>query len=109
MAKLWAKSFYTGTRWQACRAAYIASRRAIDGGMCEVCKERLGVIVHHKKMLTAANIKDSEIAYGKGNLRLECKQCHDEEEGHYLDAKGIKRPLASFDSEGNPIDRRLPP
>ena len=33
-----AKAFYKSKAWQQCRAGYIAYRRGLDGGMCEICK-----------------------------------------------------------------------
>ena len=102
MAKPWAKAFYKSDPWLACRAGYIAERRRIDGGICEVCRERLGYIVHHKIHLTPQNIQDPTVALNWKNLSYECKDCHDLHDGH-----GVKRsvlPVCSFDSDGNPIE-----
>lgn len=57
MAQEFARKFYDSTAWRKCRGAYIQHRMAVDGGMCETCHERPGYIVHHKKMLTALNIR----------------------------------------------------
>lgn len=101
MAKEWAKWFYKGKPWKRCRDGYIQERIRIDGGMCEVCHEQLGYIVHHKIMLTPENIKDPNISLNWQHLSYECKDCHDQHEGH-----GVKRALklvCAFDLEGNPI------
>ena len=101
MAKEWAKWFYKGKPWKRCRDGYIQERIRIDGGMCEVCHEQLGYIVHHKIMLTPENIKDPNVSLNWRHLSYECKDCHDQHEGH-----GVKRAsklVCAFDSEGNPI------
>ncbi len=101
MAKDWAKPFYKGKAWKRCRAGYIDHRRAIDGGLCEICQDKLGYIVHHKIILTPENIHDPEVALNWENLSYECKDCHDQHEGH-----GVYHgdsPVCVFDSEGNPI------
>jgi len=99
--KDFAKSFYQSKAWKKCRQAYISKRMGIDGGLCEVCGVEQGYIVHHVIPLTEENINNPVITLNHLNLKYECKQCHDEEEGHYLDGKGIKRPLCLFDEEGN--------
>ena len=38
--KQWAEAFYKSFKWQRCRAAYIADRLLIDGGLCEECHDR---------------------------------------------------------------------
>ncbi len=62
VAKEFAKAFYNSKKWKQCRAAYIAHRQAIDGGLCESCHEAPGYIVHHKIELTPDNINDPDIA-----------------------------------------------
>ena len=104
MAQPWAKAFYKSDTWQACRAGYIAERIRVDGGMCEVCQERLGFIVHHKIILTRHNIQDPNVALNWKHLSYECKQCHDLHEGH-----GVNRsilPVCEFDFDGNPTQIR---
>lgn len=103
MAKPWAKAFYNSGAWQRSRDGYIAHRVSIDGGLCEVCHERLGYIVHHKKKLTKQNIQDPEVALSWSNFSYECKQCHDKHEGHGV-AKAAPA-LVLFDDEGNVIGR----
>ena len=52
MAQRWARPFLHSKPWQRCRAGYIAHRIEIDGGVCEVCHEEPGYIVHHKVRLS---------------------------------------------------------
>ena len=102
MAKDWAKRFYNGDQWRTCRNGYIQERIRIDGGMCQVCRKNLGFIVHHKIILTPLNIRDPEVSLNWKHLSYECKDCHDQHEGH-----GVKRsisPVCAFDSDGNPIE-----
>lgn len=106
MAKPFAEAFYKSQAWKRCRRAYIAKRRLTDGGLCEVCHERLGYIVHHKVMLTQENITDPEIALNHDLLSYECKDCHDEHEGHGL-THGVEA-VCAFDQEGNVLGI-LPP
>lgn len=82
MAKEFAKAFYRSQAWLRCRGSYIAKRKSIDGGLCEVCRERLGYIVHHKVELKLENIHDPDIALNHRLLSFECKDCHDQHEGH---------------------------
>lgn len=37
MAQAFAKAFYKSTKWRKCRAAFVASRVNIDGGLCQIC------------------------------------------------------------------------
>ena len=98
MAKEWAKAFYNNSRWLKCRAAYIAERVAIDGGLCETCGEELGFIVHHEIMLTPENINSDE-AYSHEYMSYDCKRCHDRKEGHFV--KGdVDVPRYRFGSDG---------
>ena len=84
--KEFAKGFYNSAAWRKCRRAYIDSRIMVDGGMCEICGERVGYIVHHKELLTPTNITDPNITLSFDNLQYVCKPCHDEEEGHGREA-----------------------
>lgn len=81
MAREFAKSFYKSKAWQKCRGAYIKHRKSIDGGLCESCHERPGYIVHHKIELTPENINDPDIALGLRNLKYDCIECHNQENG----------------------------
>ncbi len=76
MAKDFAKAFYRSKAWLKCRASFIAQRLAIDGGMCQRCKDKLGYIVHHKEWLTPGNINDPDIALNHSNLEYVCHDCH---------------------------------
>lgn len=105
--KDFAKEFYQSKKWKACRASYIAKRMQVDGGVCEVCGQEQGYIVHHIVLLTKENISNPMISLNHAYLRYECKGCHDREEGHYLDAKGVKRLTCIFGEDGQPkIDLR---
>ena len=105
MAKEWAKSFYNSKRWKKCRDSYIADRVAIDGGMCEECKEEQGYIVHHEILLTEQNINNPNIALNHKYLKYVCKDCHDEYEEHGIGHKKVKA-LCLFDEDGQPISLR---
>ena len=85
MAKEFARSFYSSQKWKKCREAYIAKRRAIDGGLCETCRERPGYIVHHKIELTPENINDANITLGINNLKYDCHICHQKERGQKME------------------------
>lgn len=102
MAKEWAKPFYNSSRWRRCRDTYISSRLAIDGGLCEECRERPGYIVHHKVLLTPDNISDPDISLNDKLMEYVCKDCHDLFEGHGNSGTHIK-PVCRFDSQGQPI------
>lgn len=104
MAKEFSRAFYDGREWKRCRASYIANRRAIDGGLCEQCRDQLGYMVHHKKKLTPSNINNVDITLNHCNLEYVCKHCHDREEGHFLFKK--EKPVRCvFDGNGNPIPK----
>lgn len=79
LAKEFARAFYDSVKWRACRRAYIDYRVSIDGGMCEVCHNALGYIVHHKIWLTPENIHNASVALNFNNLRYECHECHNKE------------------------------
>lgn len=101
MAKPWAIPFYNSQQWRRCRDAYIRERRRIDGGVCQVCRENLGYIVHHKIPLTPENITDPDITLNWDNLSYECKPCHDLHEGHRV---GVSlENVCVFDENGDPI------
>lgn len=101
--KTFAKKFYKGGKWKKCKSAYKAHRVSIDGGLCEVCREQLGYIVHHKIPLTPENIHDETITLSFENLRLDCKDCHDREDVHpFITDKKLN---CWFDRSGNPIPK----
>lgn len=102
--------FYNHAPWMKLRDSYIADRMAIDGGMCERCREKLGYIVHHKIELTPENIGNPEISLNKDLLEYVCLECHNREHDVFQPAE--RRVL--FDDDGNVIDvidrsRRPPP
>jgi 5-methylcytosine-specific restriction endonuclease McrA len=105
MAKDFAKPFYNSKTWQAVRRSYIDKRIAIDGGLCEVCHKRPGTIVHHIENLSEDNIRNREVSANHDNLRLDCKECHDHEEGHFANCRRPKKAQlrCSFDQSGQPI------
>ena len=101
MAKEYAKQFYNSKRWRRCRQAYIDKRIMIDGGLCEVCHEQLGEIVHHIIQITPQNIHNADITLNHDNLRYDCKACHDREEVHaFIKSKKLN---CIFDDDGQPI------
>lgn len=95
-----ARAFYKSRAWQQCRAGYIAQRRSIDGGMCEVCHEVPGYIVHHKQHITPLTINDQDVTLNWNNLQYVCKHCHDVEHGYCEQSKASR---VKFDADGNPI------
>lgn len=105
MAKEFAKAFYNSKRWKRCKASYIAKRKAIDGGLCETCREELGYIVHHKEELTSENINDPEIALNHDNLKYDCHICHNKENKNEDICEGLVR--YEFGPDGDIVP--LPP
>ena len=101
--KAFAKKFYKSDKWLKCREAYIKHRIAIDGGMCEVCKDNLGYIVHHKVPLTPENIDNPNITLNFKYLQYDCKKCHDREDVHPIIKD--KQLNCEFDENGNPIPK----
>lgn len=102
MARDFAKSFYASKEWKKCRATYIAHRKSIDGGLCESCNEKPGYIVHHKTELTPENIHDPDIALGLNNLKYDCLECHNQENGRgSKEVPGLTK--YAFDADGNAI------
>ena len=106
MAKEWAKPFYNSKAWKQCRKSYIQKRTLIDGGLCEICHKLPIYIVHHKNILTPANINDPDVTLNHCMLQGVCKECHDREEGHFFDSLNIPKLNCSFDENGNPVDLR---
>lgn len=98
-----AEGFYDKQAWKKCRAAFIAERRGIDGGMCQICGEVPGVIVHHKIRLNKFNREDPDIAFGFKNLQLLCHHCHDVVHGYAGRQKDESRVV--FDDMGNALEK----
>lgn len=106
MAHEYARGFYTSAAWRQTRRAYIDYRRSIDGGVCEICRERLGQIVHHRTMITPDNINDPRITLSFDNLQLVCWQCHNALPGHSWGHAAAPRSRVLFDENGDPIGLR---
>ncbi len=102
MAKDFAIRFYKSKAWEQCRDGFIATRQAIDGGMCQEGCGNLGYIVHHRIKLTPKNISDPNITLGWDNLEYVCKDCHDKI--HHDDIHG-NTSVCLFDSDGQPIPK----
>lgn len=102
MAKEYARPFYNSHAWQRCRASYIANRIKADGGFCEACHQRPGVIVHHKTMIDEANVNDVNVTLNHSNLQFVCKQCHDRMEDHFIRSRDVNIRY-EFDAKGQPI------
>lgn len=73
------KQFYKSQEWKRARWAYIAYRIALDGGLCEVCHEELGLIVHHEIWLDDINCNDPDISLNPIHFKYECQACHNKE------------------------------
>ena len=78
-AVLTQKQFYKTKAWQRARQAYIDYRIALDGGLCEVCHEELGWIVHHTIWLDDTNCNDPDISLNPKRFKYECQTCHNKE------------------------------
>ena len=102
MAKEYADKFYHRKAWKDCKRSFISDRVAVDGGMCQVCHEKLGYIVHHRTHITADNISDPDITLNHNNWEYVCKDCHDMFEGHGVNNKRQSL-LVMFDENGQPI------
>lgn len=73
------KQFYKSQLWRKARQAYIDYRLAIDGGLCEVCHEEPGLIVHHTIWLDDVNCNDPDISLNPKRFKYECQTCHNKE------------------------------
>ncbi len=82
------KQFYKSMPWRRARDAYIDERMAIDGGLCEVCGEEPGKIVHHKIWLNDDNCNDVDISLNPKNFRFECQTCHNREKNPVISTPG---------------------
>ena len=91
------KEFYRTTAWKRARQEYIDQRIAIDGGVCEVCGEEVGKIVHHKIWLDDNNCNDPDISLNPNNFMYECQTCHNRERDPRTKTPG--RCLYSADGE----------
>ena len=73
------KQFYKTQAWRRARQAFIDERMAEDGGICQVCGQEPGLIVHHKIWLDDVNCNDPEISLNPENFLYECQICHNKE------------------------------
>lgn len=73
------KQFYKTRAWKRARDAFIKTREAIDGGICEKCGEEPGRIVHHVIWLDDENCNDPTISLNPDNFKYECQTCHNQE------------------------------
>ena len=89
--------FYQRKAWKSCRESYIGQRILEDGGLCEICQDRVGVEVDHIIELNGTNINNPEIALSHDNLQFLCQECHN------IKTHSESERLALFDNEGNPI------
>ncbi len=106
MAKAFAIGFYKSKKWQDCRQSFIAERMLVDGGLCQLCKERHGFIVHHKIMINESNISNPDVTLNYDNLLYVCKKCHDDLPGHGI---GGCEPKKYFLMRAECSDRLSPP
>lgn len=95
MSQDFAKAFYNSAAWLKCRAAYIASVFYC----CELCHEPAGTsgIVHHKVLLTPANIGDPDVTLNWDRLEYLCQRCHNQTHG---DSRPTREGVR-FDEQGN--------
>ena len=96
----YAKPFYDSAKWRQCKNAFIAERRAIDGGLCQRCHKQYGYIVHHKEHITPENISDISVILDHNNLEYLCHDCHNKEH------KATHNTRYAFDENGNIIPKR---
>lgn len=93
--KEYAKAFYKSAAWKRARQQVIARAN----GLCEHCMAaglyKPGMIVHHKKYITPANINNTSITLDLSNLEYVCEDCHNKEH------KAKHNERYSFDSNGN--------
>ena len=90
--KAFAEKFYCSKSWRRCRKSYLAK----VFGLCERCGE-IAKIVHHRIMLTPANINDVVVTLSHDNLEALCQECHNHEHhgtaervdlGYFFDERG---------------------
>ena len=73
------KEFYKSRAWYRAKYAFIKHRKSIDGGLCEVCHEEPGKIVHHTIWLDDDNCNDPNISLNPEFFKYECQACHNRE------------------------------
>jgi hypothetical protein len=82
------KQFYKSGAWKRARKDYIDYRMAIDGGICEICQEEPGYIVHHKIWLDDTTCNDPEISLNQNNFQYVCLVCHNKIDDPRKSARG---------------------
>ena len=90
--KEYARTFYQSKAWRDVSRLYMTSKNYV----CERCGG-VGVICHHKKYITPANIGDLSITLNMDNLECLCQECHNREHS-------LKRSRAVFDDQGRIAD-----
>lgn len=93
--------FYQRKAWKACRESYIGKRILIDGGLCEICEDRIGKEVDHIIELNEHNVNDPEISLNHDNLQYLCKECHN------MKTFGNTNRGVFFDENGEPIFKEI--
>ena len=73
------KEFYRSKAWKRARQGYIDGRLSVDGGLCEICREEPGKIVHHTIWLDDINCNDPDISLNPDLFLYECQTCHNKE------------------------------
>ena len=102
MAQDFARQFYYSKAWKDCKRAFISNRISEDGGMCQICHEQPGYIVHHRVILTPENITNAEITLNTDNLEFVCHDCHNKI--HFVERYNLD--YGGFDEHGQPIQKR---
>ncbi len=98
MARAFSRKFYDSPQWRKTRKAFIAYRKSIDGGLCQMCHEEPGYIVDHIKELTPENINDPDIALSFDNFQYLGIGCHNKktfrkkESDYMFDGNGMVIP-----------------
>lgn len=93
------KEFYKSGMWKRTRKAFVAFRKSIDGGLCEVCGEEPGKIVHHTIWLDDVNCNDPKISLNMALLKYECQTCHNKEQ----DPRKASASRCLYDANGDLI------
>jgi len=94
--KAFAKAFYNSEAWATVRALKIEMAH----GLCERCGQP-GNMVHHKVLLTVANIHDPSVTLDVKKMELLCQTCHNQE---HMGSPAIADGLA-FDGQGRLVEQ----
>ena len=73
------KQFYKSRAWRRARQAFIDERLSVDGGLCQICGEEPGKVVHHTIWLDDINCNDPDISLNPERFLYECQTCHNKE------------------------------